>query len=351
MMIIMVAPEIVVIDSAYDLFRARELRKKLSPDYESGSRRKRDCSFLHLERIWNALRCKPVKCVETWSTTHCWYVIMGGLRFQYNNEVRILDEYALQDAISAGILPREPPISRAEIKDKSKSTVFVTTIAIMQITKFIVTLSARVSKANQGVHISQLELFVAGNALFSFVAYCLYFPKPKGVGVPTMVPLREAHRRENDKFLKDLPSSVVFSLHEYMGRFPGGEVAFWPSMFAAGSGSILGLIHLGGWNFFFPTTTDMWIWRISSIVVTASGPILVISACFFTHRIRIGSKPLLGYPCDERLYTLGNWIGSIVGFTYVIARVLVIVEMIRCLFFLPIGAFVADWTSNLPSIS
>ncbi|KAF8658913.1 hypothetical protein AX16_001957, partial [Volvariella volvacea WC 439] len=52
---------------------------------------------------------------------------------------------------------------------------------------------------------------------------------------------------------------------------------FHATVYGSAIGVIFGGIHLIGWNFEFPTTIELWLWRTSSLVITAVPLLLAIS--------------------------------------------------------------------------
>lgn len=113
----------------------------------------------------------------------------------------------------------------------------------------------------------------------------------------------------------------------------------------------LGAIHLAGWNFAFPTTADKWLWRASSIALIAPGfPVMLLFGSFTLFLVlqlasgRLGLKP--AYPAVGFKLTFLVW--SLALFIYGAARLILIVLTIRLLFYLPSGAFEANWAKNIP---
>ncbi|KAF8642793.1 hypothetical protein AX16_009426 [Volvariella volvacea WC 439] len=57
-------------------------------------------------------------------------------------------------------------------------------------------------------------------------------------------------------------------------------------------GVVFGGIHLIGWNYLFPTTSELWLWRASSLVLTIVPPFLAVGAALST---RYHSTMVLGF--------------------------------------------------------
>ena len=103
-----------------------------------------------------------------------------------------------------------------------------------------------------------------------------------------------------------------------------------------GVGICFGAIHCIAWGFSFPTHTELFMWRISSVAITAV-PIYI---------------PLM--------FGLGAWLGNM-GFCaisifpafilYIIARAVTLVLALTSLRDLPPGAFdTVHWTTFIPHV-
>jgi hypothetical protein len=106
---------------------------------------------------------------------------------------------------------------------------------------------------------------------------------------------------------------------------------------------IFGAIHLAVWNFMFPTSIERTIWRIASILCTSGlcvlyGCDIILSALDNSERFTFLSNV---YVVISILFFLG----------YILARLFMIVETFRTLFFLPPSAYIATWASNVPHIA
>jgi hypothetical protein len=99
-------------------------------------------------------------------------------------------------------------------------------------------------------------------------------------------------------------------------------------------GSLFGGIHCLAWNAHFPTPTEKLIWRISS-VMTAALPVLSTPV---TAR---WVKSTGGFSDKERVSVVATLLTGAFIIPYILARLFLIVEMFRSLFFLPPEAFVS----------
>ncbi|KAF9035615.1 hypothetical protein BJ165DRAFT_1562458 [Panaeolus papilionaceus] len=81
-------------------------------------------------------------------------------------------------------------------------------------------------------------------------------------------------------------------------------------------GGLFGIIHLIAWDFHFPTTAEMWLWRISSLVLTVSPLIFMLFGHFVDKAKQLNNASL------STSFTVLALLSCIL---YVIARVFLII--------------------------
>lgn len=290
----------------------------------------------------------------------------------------VLNRKALALAIHCELLPQEPLISKQEVLDHSKAGAFAKILAIWQIVWFLVDIVTRLARH---LLIAQLEVGVAGFAMLALAIYGLYFSKPKGVNIGTRVSfnipedpetcrslrsqyealeltsftvLKETEKDEERKHSLELAKLLrdetdrLTSQNQHLRREFASQIAMdkydyrlfsavGASMTFAGILAVpFGAVHVAAWHANFPTMIDQWLWRISSLV-----SMLVLILAFPSHRILV----VIGAPYMYRASAL------LLLFTlYAIARVILIVEMMRCMLYLPPQAYVTSWTTNVPHL-
>ena len=266
-----------------------------------------------------------------------------------------LDAYILGAAIDEGLLSTDI-VTAEEIDDKSKSDFFTKAIIIIQITYFVVGVLVR---AGQDFAVTQLELGVVGFVACSFVTYCFCMAKPKGVC--TAYTIKDFKDRPLPLRIKELQDSLargsIFS-DLAQSEHDGGPYANDNFPVSGGLDSILGFggsvtsvlfgaIHLVGWNFEFPTPVDSWLWRIAALVSAGLAPLIlaVVWAADVFEEVT-GWDP---FPQDF-LDKFGVAMNCGIFGAYGLARLVLVVEMFRCLFYPPLDAFTSTWTVNIPHI-
>jgi len=263
--------------------------------------------------------------------------------------------------IEAGQLPRCCPISAAEISDKSKSDILGKIVAVGQTSWFCIEV---VTRKARGLPISQFEVGVTAFAFCSVITYAMNLKKPKGIMVATALkhfsgPIPDDVRAisiqsADDNY--DVVNKVHFRNVLMIGettslenRKLGHHI---PNDYTREEGLMglllisvpFGAIHLAAWDYTFPTQIDRDVWRSAAIVTTV---ILALSTIGIL-------KIIFKYVVESRRFTstVGITLGLIwpatVVVVYILARLALIVEMFRCLFYLPPDAYLKTWASNIP---
>ena len=254
------------------------------------------------------------------------------------------------------VLTRLPYISPDELQDRSKSDSLVRTIAVGQILWVSIQILIR---AARHLAISQLEITVVAFASCAVAMYGLNWYKPKGVEVPiTIMQYRgEAPRQVLDSLgMRSIVVSVLTNwttiMRTFLGRpaepkgAPTSNVFTHDALFGLILGSLVfGGIHLAAWKFEFPTRTEQILWWSASLWCTCFCVVFYLCAVLFG-LVAVCSSFIA--PVEDRLVDVGQ---MVLLFTYVVARLFLLVDVFRTLCFLPPDAYVATWASNVPHIS
>lgn len=314
-----------------------------------------------------------------WTRVHSHFANMGGFvlrvggdttepndasSMSYSNPYH-LDASNILALREAGLLTKLPSITQEEISDKSKSDGLIRAITVVQIVWMMVQIIVR---ASRNLTISQLEISVLAFASCAIVLYGLNWEKPKGVQVPyalmtyegeiprSFLPVLREQKRPNSivKDFVDILNFVEVDLEDnQLGAPIRNDISYFNAGYSTNSdyvglliGSVIfGAIHLAAWNFVFPTSIEKTIWRIASTFCTSGmfvlfGSIMMILGAL--ERFEIST-----FLTESFL----NPIVVLICFGYVLARLFMIVETFRTLFFLPPSAYIATWASNVPHIA
>uniref|UniRef100_A0A0W0FKU3 Uncharacterized protein n=1 Tax=Moniliophthora roreri TaxID=221103 RepID=A0A0W0FKU3_MONRR len=254
-------------------------------------------------------------------------------------------------------------ITEDEIRDNLSQGDFISkSVAVIQTSWF---LAQVVTRAVEGLAITELEIITVGFALLNFGTYFLWWSKPLRVRHPIRVNLQQRRcqieRPPGHTFLsvlwmicKLISLPVVLILRfgytilraitydfylslQGVGRFSSrlkkeqGRV--WLTAFLI-TGAF-GALHCVAWNFQFPTPIEQFYWRLSAVIAT-------IAPFFF---VTLG---LLLYIAGDFVGVLGHILTVL---AYIAARIALIILAVGALRDLPPNANqVVPWTRFIPHI-
>lgn len=300
-----------------------------------------------------------------WTLTHVFYANMGGFTLRakgpnkYGGDAQpliFLTCGALKYLCEKGLVERLPTIREDDINDKSKGDFFVKIIGVVQLTWLIV---ENIARAVQSLAISQLEIAVLAYAACAIFAYAFCLSKPKDIRIPTSIYVAEDVIRQiaegdyKERLRKYYPDSLFRnhpdnrSMHPIANfnksaegsrfRVMGYNIDDYGFLITA---ILFGGIHCAAWNYEFPTLAEKLLWRSSSIVTTTI-PVLFMAGVGIEHHVSNSEvKWIL-----EKFEVLCMFV------IYPIARLYLLVEVFRSLFFLPPSAFVGTWSGNIPHVT
>ena len=258
--------------------------------------------------------------------------------------------------------------TEAEIKDKGKSDWLAKSLVLLQTSWFVVQCIARGIKH---LPVTHLEIVTLAYAAMNFVIYVFWWNKPLNVNRPVRVFQKPGESEpsgtqpQSSSEARILTWESVFHglvmIFNFITGFQDEDVnlsredrvpRFWANstednagiadIIMLGVGICFGAIHCIAWGFSFPTHTEMLIWRISSVAISAV-PVYI---------------PLM--------FGLGRWLentdfGTIcyiayisiipAGILYILARAVTLVLALTSLRDLPPGAFdTVHWTTFIPHV-
>ncbi|CZR50406.1 uncharacterized protein PAC_00278 [Phialocephala subalpina] len=243
-----------------------------------------------------------------------------------------------------------PKLSEDSLEDRNKGDTLVKLFALGQVVWLAIQLTTRL---NRHLPISQLEIVTLAFAVCSGLTYMLLLQKPKDVqtsinvdaaryptpeemvriavcGPYTFGTARRHPRIQNNALHRDQEEDGNAMLYMTLGTLFGALV--------------FGSIHCLAWNTAFPTTVERTIWRVASVVTTATTPVEVLIVILFR---KIAAPE--GFKLPQYKHSTKIWL-FVLSIPYGLARFFVFVEVFRGLFYLPVDGFVTTWASNVPHI-
>ncbi|KAF8644301.1 hypothetical protein AX16_008560 [Volvariella volvacea WC 439] len=280
-----------------------------------------------------------------WTRTHGFFVQMGGLMQRVQNQRGVVYQVAGIATRENGYHVdwqsiKIPRIPEKEIKDRGKGDVLLRAIVFLQTTWFVVQCIARHA---QGLVLTEIELATLAFVALSVVTYGLWWDKPFNVGYPIyfdeegnrvdgpeeqknseetwdqkarvgtkgysqleekashrqgvmevmwkkgiVAPLKGVFGPLWDMAFEEGSKNRVTSVHPFYGAWTSiTERSLAALVYGLVIGMVFGGIHLLGWSFQFPTMTELWLWRASSMVITVTPLGLTISYAilFLTERV------------------------------------------------------------------
>ncbi|KAL7786411.1 hypothetical protein V8C37DRAFT_412516 [Trichoderma ceciliae] len=254
-----------------------------------------------------------------------WFGGCGILWKRHEPHVRIAIKLAV--AIEYSIITNLLDIKIVEINNKNKLDALVKVLA----------LCARVYYRHP---FAQLELGTVAFSVTAIILYIVEWDKPKDINTPVYV--KAAVSSVSEKAFESIVKAAPFP---YM-QFPLVQYKhyYMPISLVVAMITVVtfGEIHLLAWNLQFITPVEGLLWKISAIVTIAC-PVLYCSS----HLPWLGKNPKKATKIERFL------IKAVIGFAnffYFFARLFLITESIRSLYYLPRGACIATWAAEFPHL-
>ncbi|KAK4445262.1 hypothetical protein QBC34DRAFT_333429 [Podospora aff. communis PSN243] len=272
----------------------------------------------------------------------------------------VLEGSQLLKAAELGIIDL-PTVRTAEIEDRSKSDNITTALALGQSLWFGVQLLFR---AVQDLPTTQLEALTFGFVICSAISFAMVWGKPKNVN--TRIEIRAIRCPESVDEVRGI--AIKGGIPQWFRRSPANinndtvhacgfkhlKSSIGPSlpMHIAGCtiALIFGAVHFMAWFYQFPTPQEQFLWRIACIVLVAL-PLPISALMLCAQALRLASPKT---DRKAKLVKLMPWLVDgvviLMDTIYVAARLFIMVEAARSLFFLPREAYTTTAAWDIPHI-
>ncbi|KAF1348927.1 hypothetical protein BDV97DRAFT_370149 [Delphinella strobiligena] len=255
-----------------------------------------------------------------------------------------VDASQLIAACSQGFI-NLPDITEEELMDKSKSDVMVKVLAITQGSWLIIQLISRVAW-NPKLPSSQLGIGTVAIAFCMLFVYGLLWHKPQYASAAVIVGAKRAPT------IADIMATVSAEgtsiprtgfVLSWATRLENKPYKSWKDRIAlmagCAAGTVMGSLHLLACGFAFPSHIESLLWKVMAGVTAGLPVIAFLWMC------------LAAWDRQNISETFARLVLEIISLFYVLTRLFLIVEMFRCLYYLPPRGYVAMWASEGPSVS
>jgi hypothetical protein len=294
----------------------------------------------------------------------------------FADEIPLINSYNDTPTNNGSIIPLIDliaHISEEDIVDKSAGDGLSKLIAMVQVIWFVTQL---IGRRVMRITITELEVVTAGYAVMNLAIYMLCWSKPLRVNQPIilyslrvqdidrapshMPRIADRSHTSAAQFIEGAWQSILGGQDESSIR---GKVGLlWAGMSADGTLKVIGMslvlasvfggIHLAAWNFRFLSLLEMWLWRSTSLAITAI-PLLMIPVLIFgldwaaARRLVCGFEIVVGYVMTIAQFLLF----VILPILYVLCRIVLLVLPLFQLRSLPPSAFlIVPWSTFIPHI-
>lgn len=260
----------------------------------------------------------------------------------------------LIEARRLGLVNHLPYVTEAMVRDRDKGDTLVKLAAVWQTVWLLIDLAVRQAA---GLPSSPLEFMVLAFSVLALLTYLLNWFSPKDVQTPFYISSTRLPTAD------ELRTLAILRPHAN-GVCPG-SFANWsmPSVDArdggyyratrvwvggmAWSGMVFGSLHLLAWDFAFPTVAEKWLWRAAALM-TAVWPLIPGMFGWLVAMLQrgFGRSGRLNRAA-VRVFLQATMVPVLVV-PLLCARLFLLVEAYRSLYYLPPESFVTTWTSNVP---
>jgi hypothetical protein len=281
----------------------------------------------------------------------------------FGSDTWVLTARQLYEARKIGLIDRLPEVTEDVISDLDKGSWGVKLLTVLQIGWLA---AEAIRRTSISITSAPLEIMTLSFAAIAIIIYLFILNHPQDIRTRIYIQASRApSANDMSAILGSAPHSFWLRTHPDFAipntrinsasrkKYNRRAVKVYTLCLTLGS-LISGGLHLLAWDFPFPTTPERIIWRIASLVAmlwpTTIGFILFLFYVWIWHgRIR---RLLVQLGFDEPAYKRsGAVLGTLIIFTpLILARMFLIFEAARSLYYLPPDAYYSTWTQTTPHI-
>ncbi|KAE9374862.1 hypothetical protein N431DRAFT_503621 [Stipitochalara longipes BDJ] len=235
-----------------------------------------------------------------------------------------------------------PDVSRRDLARLDRGDKLVKTLALLQIGYLVIQLVARRAL---NLFSTQLEVATLAFSASSMITYGLYWSRPQGVEGVYVINAKKLPDIGTVKTMVDFVQCLNKWSWWIVEALDYNEEAIPLAFGAVVGGMLFGGLHCLAWNFHFPTSEEALAWKICSLLTTG---LPVISIVPFATWQRFHSKVTHPSTGDRMISFLAGLALLTLLVAYILARLFLMVEIFRSLFFLPPEAFIDTWPGSFP---
>jgi hypothetical protein len=305
--------------------------------------------------------------IPGYSFSQLFYINFGGLRHrECGQEPQVITREQFEKlSLSLGSPISDALPSVQDLWDRSKSDQLTKGLAILQTAWFI---GQCISRAHHGLAISELEVGTAAFVACTFLTYLFWWAKPMDVKMATILRTKDVDRYSTLSHIGKPRIRNFERLHFFKGDLGWYSPDFhWEygitnrihqvvatsdfSFFlAALIATNFGVVHVAAWRFLFPSTAELMIWRVCSLLITLV-PLttLLIPPFIFFYNWRRGYYYNLGGM--DRIAKIARISFLLCMSVYFAARIILLVQMFLCFRSMPADVYVTvEWLQYVPHI-
>lgn len=278
-------------------------------------------------------------------------------------------------ALASRLISEMPKVSTKSLNKLGTADNLVKVITVIKVSWLIIQLIAR-----RVAHLpsTQLEIATLAFSVMSIITYILYWGSPQGVQTVCIIEAARLPEQHDFGYLAEYGPTYTWTLGRNRGMLDGeygfvpipNDASFWSSetkfwirrlvgwdlnlvQGAVYGGIAFGGLHCLAWDFEFPTPQDALTWKVCAIL-TISLPFPFAQFLLLWKRISEGCNRHLYrpyYPDDSReglRRTIGIILIWVFIVPYILARLFILVEIFRTLFYQPPEVFINTWSGKFP---